>query len=95
MASEQIRNRATIGGNIGNASPAGDTITPLIVLGAEIEIFSPESNQHRIISIDELFCGPCATTPEKKVRSSRKLLFLFSWTILLFTTSERSGREMR
>jgi len=39
MASEQIRNRATIGGNIGNASPAGDTITPLIVLGAEIEIF--------------------------------------------------------
>jgi len=65
MASEQIRNRATIGGNIGNASPAGDTITPLIVLGAEIEIFSPESNQHRIISIDELFCGPCATTLKK------------------------------
>ena len=65
MASEQIRNRATIGGNIGNASPAGDTITPLIVLGAEIEIFSPESNQRRIISIDELFCGPCATTLKK------------------------------
>ena len=65
MSSEQVRNRATIGGNIGNASPAGDTITPLIVLGAEIEIFSPESNQHRIISIDELFCGPCATTLKK------------------------------
>ena len=65
MSSEQVRNRATIGGNIGNASPAGDTITPLIVLGAEIEIFSPESNQSRIISIDELFCGPCATTMKK------------------------------
>jgi len=66
MASEQIRNRATIGGNIGNASPAGDTITPLIVLGAEIEIFSPESNQHRIISIDELFCGSLCNNPEKR-----------------------------
>jgi len=65
MASEQVRNRATIGGNIGNASPAGDTITPLVVLGADIEIFSPESNHSRIISIDELFCGPCATTLKK------------------------------
>ena len=65
MASEQVRNRATIGGNIGNASPAGDTITPLVVLGADIEIFSPESNHRRIISINELFCGPCATTLKK------------------------------
>jgi len=65
MASEQVRNRATIGGNIGNASPAGDTITPIVVLGAEIEVFSPELNQLRIISIDELFCGPCATTLKK------------------------------
>ena len=65
MASEQVRNRATIGGNIGNASPAGDTITPLVVLGVDIEIFSPESNHCRIISIDELFCGPCATTLKK------------------------------
>ncbi len=62
MASEQVRNRATIGGNIGNASPAGDTITPLVVLSAEIEIFAPESNYSRIILIDELFCGPCTTT---------------------------------
>ena len=65
MASEQVRNRATIGGNVGNASPAGDTITPLVVLGAEIEIFSPEPNQKRTVSIDELFCGPCATTLKK------------------------------
>ena len=65
MASEQVRNRATIGGNIGNASPAGDTIIPIVVLGAEIEVFSPELNQLRIISIDELFCGPCATTLKK------------------------------
>ncbi len=62
MASEQIRNRATIGGNIGNASPAGDTITPLVVLEARIEIFSPESNEIRTIPIEALFRGPCAST---------------------------------
>jgi len=65
MASEQIRNRATIGGNIGNASPAGDTITPLVVLETKIEIFSPESNEVRTIPIKTLFSGPSATTLEK------------------------------
>ncbi len=65
MASEQIRNRATIGGNIGNASPAGDTITPLVVLEAKIEIFSPELNELRTILIEALFSGPCETTLKK------------------------------
>ncbi len=65
MASEQVRNRATIGGNIGNASPAGDTITPLVVLEVRVEIFSPESNEVRTIPIKSLFCGPCATTLKK------------------------------
>ncbi|HEX38362.1 MAG TPA: hypothetical protein ENG70_05890, partial [Candidatus Cloacimonetes bacterium] len=65
MASIQVRNRATIGGNIGNASPAGDTITPLVVLETKIEIFSPESNEVRTIPIKTLFSGPSATTLEK------------------------------
>jgi CO/xanthine dehydrogenase FAD-binding subunit len=62
MASEQVRNRATIGGNIGNASPAGDTITPLVVLGASLTIFSPGTAKERTISLPEYFCGPCANT---------------------------------
>ncbi len=61
MASEQIRNRATIGGNIGNASPAGDTITPLVVLEARIEFFSPENSEVRTMPIEEIFCGPSAS----------------------------------
>ncbi len=62
MASEQVRNRATIGGNIGNASPAGDTITPLVVLGASLQVYSPKIDSERNISISEYFCGPCANT---------------------------------
>ena len=40
FASDQIRNMATIGGNICNASPAGDLIVPLLVLDAELELAS-------------------------------------------------------
>ena len=38
LAAPQIRNRATIGGNIGTASPSGDFITALIALDAEATI---------------------------------------------------------
>jgi CO/xanthine dehydrogenase FAD-binding subunit len=36
----QIRNRGTIGGNLGTASPAGDALPPLLVYGAEVELAS-------------------------------------------------------
>ncbi len=61
--SVQIRNRATIGGNIANGSPSGDLIPPLYVLNAELELSSV--NGKRKVPIDEFFEGPGITVIEK------------------------------
>ncbi len=58
-ASVQIRNRATIGGNIANGSPAGDLIPPLYSLGAVLKIAS--ASEKRIIKIEDFFVGPGKT----------------------------------
>ncbi len=59
VASAQIRNLATIGGNLVNASPAGDLISPLLLLDAELELASP--GRTRVVRVDEFFTGPGAT----------------------------------
>ena len=45
LGSAQIRNVATIGGNLSNASPCADTATPLLVMEAEVELRSPQSKR--------------------------------------------------
>jgi len=52
----QIQNMGTIGGNLGTASPAGDTIPPLFVLDAIIELSS--LTEKRIVPINDFFNGP-------------------------------------
>ncbi len=48
VGSPQIRNRATIGGNIATASPAGDSLPVLVAVGAQIEVASAERGARRI-----------------------------------------------
>ncbi|MDX6567824.1 MAG: hypothetical protein QOH15_402 [Gaiellales bacterium] len=56
VGSPQIRNRGTIGGNLGAASPAGDCHPPLYAIGAEIELRSLEAT--RRVPAHEFFVGP-------------------------------------
>jgi CO/xanthine dehydrogenase FAD-binding subunit len=52
----QIRNRGTIGGNLGTASPAGDALPPLLVCGAEVKIGSVRGE--RTVPLPEFLVGP-------------------------------------
>jgi CO/xanthine dehydrogenase FAD-binding subunit len=56
VGSPQIRNRGTIGGNLGTASPAGDALPPLLVEGAEVELASERGT--RILPLREFLVGP-------------------------------------
>lgn len=60
VGSLQIRNNGTIGGNIGNASPAGDLIPVLYLYDAMIEITGPEGK--REVPVDDVIAGPGRTT---------------------------------
>ncbi len=55
VGSPQIRNRGTIGGNLGTASPAGDALPPLLIEGARVELASVRGS--RRIPIDEFLLG--------------------------------------
>jgi len=59
LGSEQIRNAATIGGNLCNASPCADTAPALLVLDARIRIWGPGGT--REVTIEEFFVGPGQT----------------------------------
>jgi len=62
IGSVQIRNRATLVGNICNASPAADTAPPLLVYGARVNVFGPRGR--RAVPLDEFFRGPGRTALE-------------------------------
>lgn len=62
LGSVQIRNIATIGGNICNAAPSCDTGPPLLVLDARLRLRSLKSE--RIIPIDQFFIAPGKTALE-------------------------------
>jgi CO/xanthine dehydrogenase FAD-binding subunit len=56
IGSPQIRNRGTIGGNLGTASPAGDALPPLLLEDAEVELASVRGR--RRLSLQDFLIGP-------------------------------------
>ena len=71
VGSPQIRNRGTIGGNLGTASPAGDALPPLLVRGAEVELASVRGA--RTLPLTEFLVGPKrnALEPDELVTAVR------------------------
>jgi CO/xanthine dehydrogenase FAD-binding subunit len=59
IGSPQIRNRGTIGGNLGSASPAGDALPPLYASGASVELASVRGV--RRVPVEEFIVGPKRT----------------------------------
>ena len=59
FASEQIRNRATLGGNLANASPAADGVPPLVAAGAVLTLRTGTGT--RRVPVDEFALGPGRT----------------------------------
>jgi len=59
VAAYPVRNRATLAGNLVNASPAADSAPPLLVLDAAVELSGPAGS--RTVPLAEFFLGPGRT----------------------------------
>jgi carbon-monoxide dehydrogenase medium subunit len=63
IGSIQVRGRATVGGNLCNASPAADTVPAMIAAGAAVSIVGP--NGRREVPVEDIATGPGKTSLAK------------------------------
>lgn len=57
IAGPQIRNRATVGGNIGCFSPASDAVTALVALDAQVELYDGETRREKLENLHSIDNG--------------------------------------
>jgi CO/xanthine dehydrogenase FAD-binding subunit len=69
VGSPQIRNRGTVAGNLGSASPAGDALPPLLAVGATVEAESVRGS--RMVGVADFFTGVKrnALEPDELIRA--------------------------
>ncbi|GAA3926109.1 xanthine dehydrogenase small subunit [Litoribacillus peritrichatus] len=89
LGSRQVRNNGTLGGNVGNASPIGDTPPVLIALGAELELVSKHT--HRWLPIDQFFLDYKQTALQsgEYIRAIRVPRLQANQTLKVFKISKR------
>ncbi len=71
LGSLQIGNRATIGGNLANASPAADSVPALLVLGASVKLVGARGE--RWVPLEDFFIGPGKTVLEREVMTEVRI----------------------
>jgi CO/xanthine dehydrogenase FAD-binding subunit len=106
VGSPQIRNRGTIGGNLGTASPAGDAIPPLVVEGAEVECVSTRGTRRvpvaefvtgvkrNALAPDELI-GAVWVTPSQAPQTFMKVGPRNAMVIAVCSLAVSAGDELR
>jgi xanthine dehydrogenase FAD-binding subunit len=85
----QVRNTATLGGNVAHALPAADGTIAMLALGAQAQIASLDG--HRLVAMEDLFLGPGKSALDPK----KDLLVGFFMPLQLAGQSSAFKRVMR
>lgn len=72
LGTVQVRNMATIGGNICRSSPSADMVPPLLVFDAKVTLVGPESE--RTILLEDFFTGPGGNVLNNEILTEIKIL---------------------
>jgi CO/xanthine dehydrogenase FAD-binding subunit len=106
VGSPQIRNRGTIGGNLGTSSPAGDALPPLLVEGAEVECSSVRGSRRvplgefvtgvkrNVLAADELITAVWLT-PSRAPQTFMKIGPRNAMVIAVCSLAVSAGDELR
>jgi xanthine dehydrogenase small subunit len=94
FGSRQIRNVATLGGNLGTASPIGDSLPVLLALGATVTVAGPE--RQRVIPIGEFFTGyrRTACRPDELILTVQIPVPAAETTVRSFKVSRRKDLDI-
>jgi CO/xanthine dehydrogenase FAD-binding subunit len=92
LGTTQIRNMATIGGNICRSSPGADLIPSLIIFNAKLRLVGPRGE--RIVPIEDFFTGPGKNVLEREILSEVQLPVFRKSQRSFFIKLARGGEDI-